>query len=201
MANCSECTYLLTNDPDLYGRFYCEKKLERVSANQIECARFCRAYSRLSSEARALEDYSKNHSGSTGCYLTTMLCTILKLPDNNPFLNNMRSFRENVLQKDEKYKDILVEYDIVGPIIAKNLNNDPLKYQIAANGFYKYIKPINKLIKENKNNEAIIMYTEMTNKLKSFYNINTTISVDEINNADINLSGHGIYKTKKITLF
>ena len=39
----------------------------------------------------------------------------------------------------------------------------------------------------------------MTNKLKNFYNINTTISIDEIEKADIKQSGHGIYKVKRIT--
>ena len=192
--------YLNTNDPDLYGKYWCEKKLERVFAYQEECYRFCRAYNRSSSTSEGYEKYSKDNSGSPGCYLTTMMCSILKMSDNNPFINNMRNFRNNVLQKDEKYKDLLVEYDIVGPIIATNLSNDPLKYQIAANGFFKYIKPITILIKEKKNNEAINLYTEMTNKLKSFYNINTTVDINTMNNADIMRSGHGIYRVKKITL-
>ena len=39
----------------------------------------------------------------------------------------------------------------------------------------------------------------MTNKLKTFYNINTVIDIDMIKNADISQSGHGVYKVKKIT--
>ena len=197
MANCSECTYLNPNDPDLYGKYWCEKRLERVSAYQHECYRFCRAYSRSSSDSEYYEKYSKDNSGSPGCYLTTMMCHILKMSDNNPFLNTMRNFRNDILQENEKYKDLLVEYDIVGPIIARNLNNDPLRYQIAANGFFKYIKPITSLIKEKRNNEAIGLYTEMTSKLKTFYNINTTISIDDINKTDIKECGHGVYKLKK----
>lgn len=127
------------------------------------------------------------------------MCNILKMSDNNPFINKMRNFRSNVLQKDEKYKNLLVEYDIVGPIIANNLNNDPLKYQIAATNFFKYIKPICTLIKENNVDAVINLYTDMVNRLKSIYNINTTISVDMIDNADIMNSGHGVYKAKKIT--
>lgn len=199
MANCSECTYLNPDNPDLYGKYWCEKRLERVSANQSECYRFCRAYGRSSNVSKSYEDYSKDNSNDPSCYLTTMLCEILKINDNNFFLNTMRSFRNNILQKDEKYKPILVEYDIIGPKIAKSLSIDPLKYQIAANAFYKYIKPIIKLIKEKNYDQAILMYMEMTNNLKSFYNIDTSISIDEINNADINLSGHGVY-TKKITI-
>ena len=200
MAHCSECTYLKTNDPDLYGKYWCEKTLERVSASQQECHRFCRAYDRSYNMCEEYEKYSRDNSKNPGCYLTTMMCNILKMSDNSPFLNTMRDFRNNILQQSEKYKELLVEYDIIGPIIAENLSKDPHKYQISANGFFKYIKPITKFIKENKNEQAINAYTEMTEKLKSFYNINTTIDIDTINNADIKESGHGIYKTKKITL-
>ena len=59
MSNCSECAYIKTNDPGLYGKFWCEKKLERVSAVQIEYYRFCRAYSRSYSKISALEQFSK----------------------------------------------------------------------------------------------------------------------------------------------
>lgn len=199
MANCSECTYLNPNDPDLYGRYWCEKKLERVHAHQSECYRFCRAYGRSSNVSDSYERYSKDNS-SDPCYLTTLMCRILKMNDNNPFLNTMRLFRKNVLQKDEKYKDLLVEYDIIGPEIAINLEDDPLRYQISANAFYKYIKPITKLIRDNKNDEAINCYVEMTTKLKSFYSINRVIDTNIIECADIKESGHGIYKTKKIAL-
>lgn len=199
MSHCSECTFLDPNRSELYGKYWCEKTLEWVSAYQEECRRFCRDYDRSSSASESYERYSKDNSGSPGCYLTTIMCNILKMSDNNPFINKMRNFRSNVLQKDEKYKKLLVEYDIVGPIIANNLNNDPLKYQIAATNFFKYIKPICTLIKENNVDAAINLYTDMVNRLKSIYNINTTISVDMIDNADIMNSGHGVYKTKKIT--
>lgn len=49
------------------------------------------------------------------------------MPDNNIYLETMRNFRENVLQKDEKYKSLLVQYDIIGPKIAQYLMLDPLK--------------------------------------------------------------------------
>ena len=197
MALCSECTYLGKCYED--GTFWCDAKLECVYAHQQECDRFCRAYDRPNSVSDSYAYYSKNKVSSSGCYLTTMMCNILKMSDNNPFLNSIRSLRNNVMQKDEKYKALLVEYDVIGPTIAHNLSIDPLKYQIAANGFFKYIKPISKLIKEKKYDEAISSYKEMTDKLKSFYHIDTVIEADMIENVDIKNSGHGIYKSKKIT--
>ena len=196
MNYCSECTYLKTNDPDLYGKYWCECRLERVLANNEGCYRFCTAYSRSKYDIEKYEKYSIEHS-KEGCYLTTIMCNILKMPDDNPFLNTMRYFRGNVLQKDKKYSNLLVEYDVIGPIISNNIANDPLNLQISIDCMFKYIKPIVKLIKEKNNDEAINQYIEMTNNLKKFYNINTTLRTETINNCDLNLSGHGVYILKK----
>ncbi|MBQ9072498.1 MAG: hypothetical protein IJY25_05020 [Bacilli bacterium] len=199
MAYCSECTYLDLTSHDLNGKFWCETRLERHSACDLECYRFCRAYSRSSSEAESAYRYSKEHTDGSGCYLTTMLCNILEMPDDNYYLETMRKFRKNVLQKDEKYKPLLVEYDIVGPKIAEALNNDPLKYQIALKYFNEYIIPVINILRENKNDEAINLYMKMTNSLKNFYNLgNISPTTLEIESADIEKSGHGIYKVKKI---
>ena len=197
MALCSECTYLGTCYYD--GKYWCEKRLEEVYANQQACDRFCRAYGRPSSVSDSYAEYSRSKTSDSGCYLTTIVCKILKASDDNPFLNTMRGFRNDVLQKDEKYKEILAEYDIVGPMIAENLNSDPLKYQIAANMFYKYIKPITSLIREKQYNEAISSYVEMTNTLKKLYNVTYLVEESSIQNIDIKQSGHGVYRQKKIT--
>ena len=199
MALCSECTYLGNCYDD--GTFWCEARLECVYAHQQECYRFCRAYNRPRSVSESYEKYSKQkESSSSGCYITTIVCNILRAQDNNPFLNTLREFRGNILQKDEKYKPLLAEYDIVGPIIASNLMNDPLRYQIAANLFFKYIKPVTKFIRTNENEKAIETYIEMTNNLKEFYSIDITISKMDIDNIDILEAGHGFYKSKKITI-
>lgn len=197
MGNCSECTYLKVDDPDLYGKYWCTKRLERVAAYET-CYRFCKDSSKSSYDSKYYENYSKDHSGSPGCYLTTIMCKILDMDDDNPYLTTMRNFRNNVLQKNNKYKELLVEYDTIGPKIANNLENDPLKSQIAFDSLFNYIVPITDLIKKEEYDKAIELYKSMTNKLKTFYNLNNTISVNDIENADIKESGHGIYKTKKI---
>ncbi len=195
---CSECTYLDLSTGDIYGKFFCDKRLERHTALDLECYNFCTAYSRSSSEIKSAEEYSKNHSSGSSCFITTMICNILKVNDDNYYLNSLRKFRNNVLQKDEKYKSILVEYDIIGPIISKYLSKDPKRYRISANAFYKYIKPITLSIEQNNYDVAINSYMDMTNKLKNFYNIDVNIDMETINKADITLSGHGIYKQKRI---
>jgi len=201
MAQCAECTYLDLEDKDSSGKFWCDKQLERHLAFDPECWRFCKAYNREYCSIKNAIDYSKNHSSSEGCYLTTMLCSILKLNDNNLYLNTFRKFRQNVLQKDEKYKKILIEYDIIGPKIAEALYNDPLKEKIATIYFNKYIVSIFYFIINKNNEEAINLYIEMTNNLKNLYGLNNyNLTIEKINNADIEKSGHGKYIQKKITL-
>jgi len=130
-----------------------------------------------------------------------MLCKILGMDDNNIYLETIRNFRNNVLQKDEQYKPILVEYDIIGPKIATVLNNDPLKENIAKIYFQNCIIPIIDFINEKRYETAITLYINMTNNLKAFYGIgDQNITIDEIDNADIGKSGHGKYIQKKITL-
>lgn len=197
--NCGECTYLDLDTGDIYGKFYCDKKWERHLATDPECGSFCRAYSRDSGTIKNAYRYSNDHS-SSGCYLTTILCNILGMCDNNIFLQTMRNFRKNVLQENEKYKSLLVEYDIIGPKIAEYLINDPAKETIAHNIFVQYIVPIINLINTKQYSLAVIFYMNMVNSLKTIYNLNClSISTLEIENADIKESGHGIYKTKKIT--
>lgn len=199
---CAECTYLNINEGkgDLYGRFPCEKKWEYHLATDPECSRFCKAYSRDYNSIQNAISYSKSHSSGGGCYLTTMLCNILKMPDNNIYLETMQNFRKNILQKDEKYKSILVEYDIIGPKIAEALNNDPQKELIAQKYFNSFIPAIIFNINNKKHDDAILIYKSMTNLLKSFYGLyNIDVTTLEIDNADIKKSGHGFYKVKKIT--
>lgn len=197
---CGECTYL-NIDPgkgDLYGKFPCEKKYERHLAIDPECDRFCTAYSRDYDSIKNAQRYSIDHSNER-CYLTTMLCDILGMEDNNKYLFAMRCFRRNILQNDPKYKRLLVEYDIVGPKIAEALNNDPLKEQIAHKYFKYSIIPIINNINNNNINLAVEMYKSMTNYLKGFYGLGGLNATNlQIDSADIKSSGHGKYKVKKI---
>ena len=201
MAQCAECTYLDINYGHSSGKFWCDKKCERHFATDPECGSFCRAYSRESCTINNAIEISRQHNSSDGCYLTTMLCSILQLPDSNIYLDTIRNFRNNVLQKDDCYKQLLVEYDIIGPKIAEALSNDPLKDRIAKIYFNNYITTIVHSIKNNKYDMAINKYIEMTNNLKNFYGITDyNITLEEVNNADIEKSGHGRYVQKKITL-
>ena len=197
--NCSECTFLdLNNEYNSNdGRFRCEAKYEWHYANEIACYRECYAYGRDSSVARAAFKHSEECRSSSGCYLTTITCEIMGLDDDSYYLQTLRNFRKNVLQKNKKYKQLLVEYDIIGPIIARKLKQDNKKDMIALNLLNLGISKTVYHILNNDNLNAIKTYMTMTELLIQGYNIPIKPTELQIKNADINKSGHGVYVKKK----
>ena len=196
---CSECTYLVPSKTNSDGLYYCEKKYEYVSACAIACDGFCKAYSRSYEEAKSLRENSSSNSSSGPCYITTIVCNILGKEDNAKCLQILRNFRDNVLQKADKYKPILATYDIVGPIIADKIENDPSKEQIAFSTFTHGIKKVCELLEEKKEEDAISLYMYMTDLLIQRYDIKETYDSEYLKNMDMEKSGHGkvaVLKTK-----
>ena len=186
---CSECTYMDPSNMDSNKMYYCEKKYERVSPCAAACDGFTKAYSRRDAESKSLRENST--SSSSGCFITTIVCNILGYADNVSYLKALRYFRNEVLQKDEKFKSLLATYDVVGPIISKKLEQDENKKKIYLNLFNLCIKKVCKLVELKKDDEAIELYKDMTNLLIQGYGINETYSEDYLNNMDITKSGHG----------
>ena len=136
--------------------------------------------------------YSK---GNSGCYITTIVCDILELPDDCGLLETLRNFRSNVLQKEPKYKKVLYEYDVVGPQIAKCLMEDYIEKEDKemANGLLNcFILPTVDRIKEGRNTEAVKIYTQLTEVLIDTYGIERVKEVP--NDYDYTKGGHGVKK-------
>lgn len=116
----------------------------------------------------------KYESSSGGCFITTVLCNVLGLPDNHETLNTLRSFRDNVLKKDKSYKEILMIYDGIGPYVAEALFNDENRKEKALELYENSIKPIIEEVKNKKYDRAIKHYLYMTLYLISEYNLRNT---------------------------
>lgn len=128
------------------------------------------------------------------CYITTIICGKLNFDDNCDILNVLREFRENIIQRDCKYCDILLEYDMIGPKIADMIKGDKDTdkdvWQLIYNG---YLLPTANLIMKTRYDEAILRYKRMINILKKHYGISE--SLDEIiGNYDIIIGEHGKVK-------
>ena len=133
--------------------------------------------------------------GNNGCYITTIVCDLLGFDDNCPVLETLRKFRKDVLQTNPKYKDILYEYDIVGPQIAKNLMKDYAfdeDKEIPKALYDFYILPTVSLINEGRNTEAIKRYTQLTEGLIDTYGIERVKEIP--NDYDYTKGGHGVKK-------
>lgn len=192
---CAACTYM-GEDDNYDGKYYCERKGERRYACDAKCYSFCEAYSRSRYTRENMYDNSRQHQ-SSGCYLTTAMCNILNYPDDNYYLQTLRTFRDTVLKQNYKYIPILLSYDVIGPQIAYNLMNDEKRVEIATSLFNNYITASVTAIENNKTNDAINIYTAMTQSLADKYNINTNIVIT--NEININDLGHGRTRKKVIT--
>ena len=146
------CTYYRWNGGSFSGDYWCDKKDARVDSDTYR--RYCRDY-----------NYDEcpiyKHQESSGCFITTVTCELLGYPDSHPVLNTLRGFRNNILQEDEKYEEILKFYDIIGPMIANYLRKEQSK-ELATIIYEHYIEPISKLIEVGDYDSAIMKYQTLT---------------------------------------
>lgn len=128
-----------------------------------------------------------------GCYITTIVCDMLGFDDKCNILETLRKFRKNVMQTSSEYKEILYEYDTVGPKISKSLKEDNDLELV--NGILDfYILPTVDLIKKHNYKEAVLRYKNMTSSLENYYGIEYNGEVPT--NYDYKNGGHGYQKIK-----
>lgn len=135
------------------------------------------------------------------CYITTVVCNILGYSDNCGLLNTLRNFRDNVMQKNIKYREMLYEYDTVGPIIAKKLEEEYKNCEDIdmINGLFNFfIQPTVAFISANKFDDAVSRYFEMTKSLEEYYSVYPSDVIP--NNYDDTKGGHGNFITKKLEI-
>lgn len=187
------CTYYKYNSGLFTGDYWCQKTNQRVDDDSYH--KYCRDY-----------NYDEcpiyNYTETSGCYITTIVCEILNHPDNNEALNTLRQFRDNILQTDKQYEDLLKEYDSIGPIIANKLREDKDRKELA-DILYKYnIVPISNLIKKEQYENAIRCYKHITEYLITRYDLKIIHNYLKKNNYgfdnyDQSKGGHGKFKTKQ----
>lgn len=164
---CRECLKMDLSDRNRYdnNEAYCTERRHYYNINDRACSTYF--------------EYDENRrSTSSTCYITTIVCNILKYDDNCDCLNTLRKFR-NYMLTQPCLLSILYEYDVIGPIISKYIEEDKNKEQIANNLYNNYIKPTVTLIENKDYSLAINKYTDMVNILKKLYNIDIALTIDE----------------------
>ncbi len=185
---CGSCIHLDPNDrKSSEFKYYCDKYHAYYTLTDS-----CRYYEEA--KGRNHDELYKKDNPS-GCYITTILCDILNTEDNHKYLQLLRRFRDLVLQKEPRYASILMEYDVIGPVIANNIKNDPNAHNLSTYFTNNYILPIVSMIEQKEFDLAIAKYIEMVNILKNAYSIRQN---GEVVDYDYTNGGHGYVFTKKI---
>lgn len=163
VSNCKDCENIDLSDRWKYdkSKAWCSERREYVNPSDRACSN------------RFRNDDSKNSPSSEPCYLTTIVCEILGYSDDCDTLTTLRNFRENVMKKDERYKPLLCEYDIVGPMIADGIRNSLKPHDFADFLYNSYISNVVESVKEENYEWAVIMYSYMVGSLKKVFNLNS----------------------------
>lgn len=137
---------------------------------------------------------------SSSCYITTIICDVLGFEDDCSILNTLRYFRDNTMQKDIKYLPLLLEYDVIGPQIANNIQREysnTKDIELWTQFYNFYLVQTANLIKENKQEEAVNCYIEMVSSLKEYFALENVNLKNMTNEYDISIGGHGKLKILK----
>lgn len=190
------CTYYSFKGGLFGGDYWCDKKDCCVDTDTYR--KYCRDY-----------NYSNcliyRNTESVGCFITTIVCAMLNKPDDDKVMTTLRKFRNEVLQKNEKYYDILKDYDNIGPIIASSIIKDTDCITMANTVYNNILIPITNLIENKEYDKAVSMYQIMTLSLIDCYGYreyyeemkkkNYGYKIDEFNPEE---AGHGKRKILKI---
>lgn len=195
------CTYYSWKGGWFSGDFWCAKKADYDGNGRVDedtYQKYCKNYNYDACPIYKQGEYS------SGCFLTTIVCTILQKDDHDPILETMREFRNQVLQKDEKYFNILRDYDYIGPVLAYKLDQDARREQIARKLYDNSLTKIASYIKKEDYRRAVELYQGMTLYFINYYgfreeyekNKNVEYAIREFKPET---AGHGILQKKLST--
>ena len=119
MLQCIQCDYMDLSDQNKFGDAFCTDRHRYYDPYSSACSGF--KSSSISLRNRE-DEYDKEQS--SGCYLTTAMCGALGYDDNCCYLNILRNFRDTYMMNNKECLPMLVEYEVIGPIISRNIAND-----------------------------------------------------------------------------
>ena len=200
--NCSKCDVnnvkFAVNDED-YKLYYCNT-LDKYVAGFMgqECYCFTPTNNPVNNAINKLRL-------KYGCFITTAVVDICKKPDDCELMMKIRDFRNNVLQKSEKYDELLKEYDYVGPQIAEKLLNASDygydRYAISSALLKMYLEPCKGYLDSKNYEDAIKTYKAMVDHCKTIFKIEYDPSLVEYDETVTNNEkGHGRARVNRINV-
>lgn len=177
---CGSCEHLNINDRVGF-KYKCTERGGYHTSEERSCYKYEYCDSR--------DYYSFWKRENSIWHIVTAICEILGLSDKYECVNYLHNFRFQVLDNDPVYRDMLREYDVVGPILADNLRKDPQAKEISRNLIKVYLLPVLDLIKCGEYDLAVNKYLEMVNLLKAIYNYD---DITKNNNELISTKGYSL---------
>ena len=104
-----------------------------------------------------------------GCFITTACVTERGLADDCDELTTLRFLRENYMYNTEQGRELLTEYQILGPSIVAAISNCENRTEIYDYLYQQMIKPAVGMIKNKKYQEAVDWYQGFAEKLNENY--------------------------------
>lgn len=197
----SWCKHCVDRGSFFSTNYFCNISGEEVSIPNVYIEDYCKHDYMVSK----CPFYQKYGQPSGGCFITTVICDILKKDDHDTVIDGLRKFRDEVLQIDKNQDEVLKEYDVIGPIIVEKILEDKNKEKIAETVYNHVLEPISKMITEGKKEEAIEAYNLMTLMFINYYGMKHEYNgiVDDNygynqGEFDQKRSGHGKKNTKKL---
>ncbi|MBQ1495826.1 MAG: hypothetical protein IIZ40_00520 [Bacilli bacterium] len=185
------CSHIVERTGFFSSNYYCNASGEEKPLSYKYIDYYCK------NNAYHCPTYEEYYGSSGGCFITTVTCGILKKDEDDIVMNNLRKFRDQILQKNDKYSNILKLYDSIGPIVSCNIMHDDNREEIA-NKIYSKLEGFTSLIENEKYDEATRSYVIMTLKLVKEYGLDNMYRNIRDNNFgykdnefDITKAGHG----------
>ncbi len=189
------CSYYKFSSSLFGGDYWCAKNDCRVDEETYR--KYCRDYNYSSCPIFRKVD-------SSGCFITTIVCDILKKPDDDKIMKNLRYFRDNVLSQNSNNDDILKVYDNIGPVIADKLIKDNDRTKMADGLYNNALVLISEQIEKKDYTKAINNYMVMTLMLINYYGLKSAYAKSSDKNYDYGdgefdrkVAGHGKRRIKK----
>lgn len=206
---CGECRYLIVNRKK-DGMCWCEDLKKWMNADSEEaddCRRFfSRPWGTESIGKEAIKEakaYRREHrpyrSIGFDFYITTAIFRLLGLSLESEQYKKLVSFRHNYLQKHPEYRDMLLRYDTIGPVLASAMENDENAQQLAIDLYKIYIIGSISYIDDGDLEKAFILYNEMVECLARQYGVLPFIPDEVKKRYDQEDGGKGSIKLKRGT--
>ncbi len=150
-----------------YPHLYCEFKYQNTRDGKIDSETFKKycEWDRMIS----CPIYSKYHSSTDDCFLTTACTNAKGLPDDCRELTVLRAFRDGYLSDQDYGKDEISEYYRIAPAIVDAINSREFPCRIWEELYVNLVTPCVRFIEEDKNEEAHELYRTWVKNLSAEY--------------------------------